>query len=115
MIDETLGASPGAVTYAPSGALGSNADLKADLKGYCRRIRVGVAGNLEIVCADGTTVVIYNVQVGEPIDLLASMIKAGANTTAQQITCFKLPHAVALLARPPPPPALAQRRPVSAP
>lgn len=85
-----LGSPPGGKSYAISGALGGDVNLasSSELGGLARRLRVGVSGDVEVVCADGTSLIIYNVQVGEGVDVqVAKLIAAG--TTAQKITAFK--------------------------
>lgn len=82
-------------TYAIAGALGADVDLYADsatlgnntTPKHCRIIRVGVAGDLKILTASGTTDTVYGVLVGETVIVEGSKIFA-TGTSAQKITVF---------------------------
>jgi len=54
----------------------------------CRAIRVGTAGNVEVVREDGVAVIISNVQAGETLPVVAIRINSGANTTASNFTIY---------------------------
>jgi hypothetical protein len=84
---ESLSVSPTFRTSAAAGALAVEVNFATDFGGPCRRIRVGVAGDLDVTDSTGNRAVIHAVQIGEPIDLMVSKIHV-AGTTAQQITAF---------------------------
>ena len=77
-----------AKSYATSGALGADVDLRADLGGRPSSfLRVGLAGDVAIVTSFGDTVTIYAVAVGERIEVSAVKLLA-AGTSAQKISVF---------------------------
>ena len=88
---QNVESSPHYVSYAPSGALGSNIDIVADLTAPCRAIRVGVGGDIVLtpVFPGASDITIKNVQSGETLYVMAITIKS-TGTTAQQITIFRL-------------------------
>jgi len=84
---DSITSSPRVKSYATSGALGADVDLAAEFGGPVRQLRVGVAGDLKLAFPDGSEDTIYSVQIGEPIPVHASKIRA-VGTTAQKITAF---------------------------
>lgn len=84
---DSITASPRVKSYATSGALGADVDLVAEFGGPVRQLRVGVAGDMKLVFPDGSEDTIYAVQIGEPIPVQATKIRA-SGTTAQKISAF---------------------------
>lgn len=84
---DSITSSPRAKSYATSGALGGDVDLVAEFGGPVRMLRVGVAGDLKLVFPDDSEDIIYSVQIGEPVLVHASKIRA-SGTSAQKITAF---------------------------
>lgn len=74
-------------SYALAGALAGDVDVVADLGGPSQRIRVGAAGNLDVIDAAGNTTTIPLIAAGETISVQAKTIKA--TSTAQKITVFR--------------------------
>lgn len=82
---DSLTSSPRAKSYATAAVLASDVDLTAEFGGPVRQIRVGVAGDLVLGFADGSTETFYSVQVGEPLLYQATKLIA-SGSTAQKIT-----------------------------
>jgi hypothetical protein len=84
---ENLRTARASKTYA---TIDADTDLCAALTAHkrpCIRIRVGGAGNLALVYADGTTDVITDLLAGETLEVSARRI-TDAGTTATKITVF---------------------------
>jgi len=77
----------GARSYALTGALTADVDLLLEGLGPCTAIRVGAAGDLSVVGADGIAVPLPALIAGEVVDIQATKILA-AGTTATKITVF---------------------------
>lgn len=82
--DSPSPSSPKSKTYA---TIDANKDLRTDLGGPCRLLRVGQAGDLALEYADGTQDTISNVQVGEQVPAQAVKILL-SGTTAAKVTAY---------------------------
>lgn len=74
-------------SYALTGALTADVDLLLEGLGPCTAIRVGAAGDLAVVGADGTALVVPGLIGSEVLHLQAVKLLA-AGTTVAKITVF---------------------------